>query len=595
MSKKTTHSFKDVTSIYWSYVSKYKLRVFLLLLTVTVGSFLLRYAPALVVAGVLNKLTQGNFSADTLWATFGSDIALYVLVIVIGSVILWRLAIIILWSLEIKVTQNMSRDIFNKLMTLDSSFHANRFSGSLVSQANKFTGAYVRMFDTTIFDVLGLILAFVFTSILLWAQAPIVVIFLIVFSILFLLISIRITRHVRVLNEVEASVSNKQTGFLADMVTNIMAVKSYAAEKHEARRYAVATDATAEAGRNLMIASAKTDIFFSSSTALLSIGAFIIAILSVVLWNANAATVFLIISYTGQITHELWNFGRGTLRNYNRALGDAQEMTEILKMTPTIENPKQPNTLTIKNGELTFKDIMFTHDGSDTPLFKNFNLTIPAGQKIGLVGHSGSGKTTLTKLLLRFNDIDSGTISIDNISISSVTQDDLHSAIAYVPQEPMLFHRSLKENIMYGKPDASDEKVQRAAQQANALEFINKLPTGFETLVGERGVKLSGGQRQRIAIARAVIKDAPILILDEATSALDSESEKLIQDALQKLMKNRTSIVIAHRLSTIAKLDRIIVMEEGAIIEDGSHAELLAKKGRYAQLWAHQSGGFIEE
>ena len=204
-------------------------------------------------------------------------------------------------------------------------------------------------------------------------------------------------------------------------------------------------------------------------------------------------------------------------------------------------------------------------------------------------------KTTLTKLLLRFADIESGAITIDGTSIQDATQASLRKAIAYVPQEPLLFHRSLRDNIGYGRPDATEKDIEAAAKKANALEFIKQLPEGFDTLVGERGVKLSGGQRQRIAIARAILKDAPILVLDEATSALDSESEKLIQDALQELMKNRTSIVIAHRLSTIAKLDRIIVLEDGEIKEDGSHDGLIARGGVYAKLWAHQSGGFIEE
>ena len=192
-------------------------------------------------------------------------------------------------------------------------------------------------------------------------------------------------------------------------------------------------------------------------------------------------------------------------------------------------------------------------------------------------------------------DIQEGVITIDEQDIAKVTQSSLRKAISYVPQEPMLFHRTLSENIRYGKLNATDAEVERAAKLAHAHEFIKDLPQGYETLVGERGVKLSGGQRQRVAIARAILKDAPILVLDEATSALDSESEKLIQDALGKLMKNRTSIVIAHRLSTIQKMDRIIVLDKGKITEEGSHKELLLKNGTYAKLWAHQSGGFIEE
>ena len=211
------------------------------------------------------------------------------------------------------------------------------------------------------------------------------------------------------------------------------------------------------------------------------------------------------------------------------------------------------------------------------------------------MGSSVSGKTTLTKLLLRLADIDSGEILIDKQNIAEVTQESLHESIAYVPQEPLLFHRSIRENIAYTRPEASDEEIREAAKKASALEFIEGLKDGFDTLVGERGVKLSGGQRQRIAIARAILKDAPILVLDEATSALDSESEKLIQASLETLMKGRTSIVIAHRLSTIAKLDRIIVLSDGKITEDATHDKLLAMKGDYAKLWKHQSGGFIED
>ena len=241
--------------------------------------------------------------------------------------------------------------------------------------------------------------------------------------------------------------------------------------------------------------------------------------------------------------------------------------------------------------------VTFTHDeGQGDTLFHDFSLNIKPGEKIGLVGASGSGKTTLTKLLLRFADIDSGKITIDGQDISEVTQASLRAKIAYVPQEPLLFHRSVRENIAYGRPDATDAEIEEAAKKAGAYDFIVGLKDGFDTMVGERGIKLSGGQRQRVAIARAILKDAPILVLDEATSALDSESEALIQKSLETLMENRTSIVIAHRLSTIAKLDRIIVLKNGKIVEDGSHDELINKKrGVYAKLWARQSGGFIEE
>jgi ATP-binding cassette subfamily B protein len=294
------------------------------------------------------------------------------------------------------------------------------------------------------------------------------------------------------------------------------------------------------------------------------------------------------------LSRHLWEF-QGILRQYNKALGDASDMVAILQIQPEIKDPVKPERPRMHSGKIDFKDVTFTHGESDDPLFHDLNLSIRPGEKIGLVGRSGSGKTTLTRLLLRFSDLDSGAIEIDGQNITRVTQDDLRHAISYVPQEPLLFHRTLEENIAYGKPEASAEEIRQAARRAHADEFITKLPLGYETLVGERGVKLSGGQRQRVAIARAMLKDAPILVLDEATSALDSESEKLIQDALWRLMEGRTAIVIAHRLSTIQHMDRIIVLEDGRILEQGSHTELLAAGGQYASLWGHQSGGFIAD
>ena len=270
-------------------------------------------------------------------------------------------------------------------------------------------------------------------------------------------------------------------------------------------------------------------------------------------------------------------------------------MLKILREPIEINEPTHSEPRQMHHGAIQFKDVRFAHQDAHDAIFQNFSLDIKPGEKIGLVGHSGSGKTTFTRLLLRYSDIQAGTITIDGQNITAVTQDDLHTSIAYVPQEPLLFHRSIRENIGYGDLGANQQEIEQAAQLAHAHEFIKQLPHGYDTLVGERGVKLSGGQRQRVVIARAMLKDAPILVLDEATSALDSESEVLIQDALWKLMEGRTAIVIAHRLSTIQKMDRIIVLEEGHIAEEGTHKELLRRGGTYAKLWAHQSGGFIDE
>ena len=239
------------------------------------------------------------------------------------------------------------------------------------------------------------------------------------------------------------------------------------------------------------------------------------------------------------------------------------------------------------------RDVTFRYGPSQPALFDRFTLRIDPGTTVGLVGRSGGGKTTMTRLLLRFVDVESGAILVGGQPIDRVPQSALRSLIGYVPQDPAMFHRTIGDNIRFARPEASDEEVRRAATLAHAAEFIDALPDGYRTLVGERGIKLSGGQRQRVAIARAILKDAPILILDEATSSLDSESEALIQDALWTLMSGRTAIVIAHRLSTVRRMDRLIVVERGRIVEDGSHEELRSKGGLYAALWSHQSGGFL--
>jgi ATP-binding cassette, subfamily B, bacterial len=327
--------------------------------------------------------------------------------------------------------------------------------------------------------------------------------------------------------------------------------------------------------------------------------ALLVAVISVVNFGTDIGVVFLIFSYTAGIADQLFGFSNSSLRNYNRSVGDAFDMVQTLAQTPAVKDPAMPERAGFNDGHVEFRKVEFTHESGtqarSQPLFKNFNLDIKPGEKVGLVGHSGGGKTTLTKLILRFMDIDAGEILIDGQNIASVAQEDLRKSIAYVPQDPLLFHRTLEENISYGKPSAANAEILKAAKMAHADDFIRELPNNYETLVGERGIKLSGGQRQRIAIARAMLKDAPILVLDEATSSLDSESEKYIQEALWKLMEGRTTIVIAHRLSTIQKMDRIVVLEEGKIVEEGSHKELLEKDGIYSRLWAHQSGGFLED
>ncbi len=312
------------------------------------------------------------------------------------------------------------------------------------------------------------------------------------------------------------------------------------------------------------------------------------------LWLLGMLTlgdIILLQSYLLGTFDRLFGINR-VLRRFYDTLADAEEMVAILELPHGVADTKDAKQLIVKNSSITFTDVSF-HFHTNRPILSRLDLSIAAGQRIALVGPSGAGKSTITRLLLRLYDIQEGSIEIDGQDIAKVTQDSLRDAIAFVPQEPVLFHRSLMDNIRYGRRDASDEEVVEAAKQAHCHEFISGLADGYNTFVGERGVKLSGGERQRVAIARAILKNAPILVLDEATSSLDSESEHLIQDALATLMQNKTVLVIAHRLSTIMKMDRIIVLEGGTVVADGTHDELLSQGGLYHKLWSIQAGGFI--
>jgi ATP-binding cassette subfamily B protein len=359
----------------------------------------------------------------------------------------------------------------------------------------------------------------------------------------------------------------------------------------------VRADEVFKLSMNTMKVTMRQELVSGGIQRSISIIALVAAIFLAVRGRIEIGMVYLISSYVMTIMARLWDLNN-SFRQFTRVFGDAHDMAEILQIEPEVSEPKNPIPFEASAGLVEFKDVDFWYPDHtiNEALFRNFNLKINPGEKIGLVGPSGGGKTSITKLILRFMDIQGGKIEIDSCDIASITQANLRRAITYVPQEPLLFHRSIRENIAYGQPYATEKQILEASKKAHAHEFVSKLRDGYDTLVGERGVKLSGGQKQRIAIARAMLKDAPIVILDEATSALDSESEALIQAALKDLLIGKTAIVIAHRLSTIASLDRIVVLEDGKIVEEGNHETLKKKKnGLYARLWSHQSGGFIQE
>jgi ATP-binding cassette subfamily B protein len=481
------------------------------------------------------------------------------------------------------------------LMDHSDQFFANRKIGALAGDVNTFSRSIMSFLDITFLQASGIIVNFIASLIIIAILSPALLLPLTLATGLLIWRSIVAisargpTRHKR------KTLMSQLNGTVADILGNQQIVRYFANNQSEINR--VVRD------RNEIEALAFEEIKIiqhETSIRQATLFTFQLLTIAVCIWlaasgNVSIAALVFAVTYLGRLTGSLFEV-TPIIRGLEQTFLDAANITDILTETPEVKDAPGAPDISIKKGVIDMKNVSFHYkDSSNTSTINNLTLHIKSGERIGLAGHSGGGKTTLTKLLLRFADITDGSITIDGQDISKVTQESLRAAIAYVPQEPYLFHRSLRDNIAYARPEATNEEVLQAVKRANAYEFIKKLPDGLDTIVGERGVKLSGGQRQRIAIARAILKDAPILILDEATSALDSESEKLIQDALKKLMKDRTSIVVAHRLSTISKLDRIIVLQHGRITEQGAHDDLLEQKGVYAKLWTHQSGGFIEE
>ncbi len=389
-----------------------------------------------------------------------------------------------------------------------------------------------------------------------------------------------------------ANANSMFRGYVNDVVANILAVRQYARRQQEMRFLDESLFDRSKKDAHQWRLGEYNQVFNNITTLVLS---FVMVWWSYQLLLQDRATVgemimvmLLMYRISGVIT-DLADWMNRMIRVY----GEVEEGFNEILQPHEISDTSDAVPLSVSNGSITWQDVTFDYE--DNRVFQTFNLVIPAGQRLGLVGASGAGKSTFVSLLLRQHDLTFGTIAIDGQDISTVTQDSLRANIAVVPQEPALFHRTIKENIAYGKPDATDEEVQQAAKQAYAHDFIVNLPQGYDTLVGERGVKLSGGQRQRIAIARAMLKNAPILVLDEATSALDSESEVAIQKALHTLMEGKTVIAIAHRLSTLREMDRIVVLEQGRVVEDGTHEQLKSAGGLYQRLWEHQSDGFLQE
>lgn len=564
----------------------------LALLLPAVGSILVFYLPPLIVAKMLTKFSSsgthslGDFVPYILW--FAGLWAL-------GEAF-WRVAMFFLARLETRGMKRLYTSGLKELLQKDIDFFNNEFGGSLTKKIIGYGRRYEVLLDTLAFDITPQILPMLFGLVVLWLFSPWLSITLVFFILLVLALVIPLIRRRQRLVTLREAANNVMSGHVADAITNIQTIKSFAREDFEMEVHEnLVEDFLGKTLKtwdyhNLRITALASPFYVAVNAIGLAI-----AIAISTSHHLSLAVLFVTFSYYTTATRIMLDFNE-IYRTIESALSEAAQFTELLLDPPKLLDPTHPKAFKPTSAEVEFKDITFRYqDSKGEHLFDGLNLRIKSGEKVALVGRSGGGKTTITKLLLRFMDVSGGEILIGGQNIATVTQKDLRQHIAYVPQEPAMFHRSLTENICYGRPDASRSDIVSAAKAAHADDFVNKLADGYETLVGERGIKLSGGQRQRIAIARAILKDAPILVLDEATSALDSDSERLIQDALWKLMKGKTTIAIAHRLSTIQRMDRIIVLEDGRVAEEGSHKDLLARNGIYASLWAHQSGGFLEE
>jgi ATP-binding cassette subfamily B protein len=584
------HKHQTLSGYIFNLLTRYKLLIFMLAIVGLIWAITNTLMPYMLKI-IIDKAVGFDGSRSTFLGVIQPYILLYLLVWVILC-----LDMRLLDWIKLKLFPSMRKDVmsgnFSYLNQHSYHYFQNNFSGSLINKIVDLQGGVVDIL-TIIDDCYAQILGLIIAAITLLVVHPLFALLLLCWVTSFLSITFCFLKPIKNLSRLFAEARSSLVGKMVDSISNIINVRLFAKNQYENKYINQSIADTVQKDRNMLSEIIKMRLLLDLSLIIfLAINLFLLGRM----YSQHLVTVgdfSFIISLSMGIFFNLF-FLTAQFVNFSEQVGKCNQALSILNAAHEIVDQKNARPLKITEGKIEFKDVSF-HYKEGAKLFHNKSIVIYPGEKIGLVGFSGSGKSTFVNLILRLFEVEQGEITIDNQNINQVTQASLREHIALIPQDISLFHRSLMDNIRYGRAEATDAEVIEASKKAHCDEYISKLDDGYQSMVGERGIKLSGGQRQRIAIARAILKNARILILDEATSALDSVTEKYIQDALHNLMQGKTTIVIAHRLSTLSEMDRILVFDNGVIIEDGTHDQLMKLNAHYAKLWHMQAGGFLPE
>lgn len=536
--------------------------------------------------------TLAGNAHESVWVALAAPMRFFVLLNV-GVLLFSRTSGALLVTIGPALRRRVRNSLYRYLQFHSQRYFMGNFAGSLANRIAEVSMGVNHSLWTVLFDFWPVTVTLCVSLVLLAQVDTWLAVVLAAWTLGYVVVSYLLAMRCREYAKAFAAARSAVSGKIVDAVTNVMSSKLFARLAHERSYLNHYLDQEVKAARRTFWFMERMRWFQFVATLTLQVGMIAFA---ADLWldgRISVGSFAMVASLLLMVINDVRNLSRRFLEFFEY-IGNITDGVGVIIRPHDVMDARDAHDLAVTRGEIRFDNVTFTYPGG-MPVFKDLSLTIRPGERVGLVGFSGSGKSSFVNLILRLYDIQGGSILIDDQDIRTVTQDSLRNAIAMISQDPILFHRSLLENVRYGRLDATDLEVQEAARQAHAHDFITSLPEGYDSLVGERGIRLSGGQRQRIAIARAVLKNAPIFFMDEATSSLDSVTERHIQDSIEDLMRGRTAIVIAHRLSTIAHLDRIVVFHEGEVVEDGTHAELLARGGHYARLWGMQAGGFLPD